>query len=79
MCLSSETRAWGVINCREGGRLSGAVILQMIPASNVEAGNGSMKRHMYQAPARLGCILPERSARGGGQWGFCSQSAKDPL
>ena len=61
MCLSSETRAWGVINCGEGGRLSGAVILQMIPASNVEAGNGSMKRHTYTAPARLGHILLERS------------------
>ena len=62
MCLSSETRAWGVINCGEGGRLSGAVILQMIPASNVEAGNGSMKRHTYTAPARLGHILLERNA-----------------
>lgn len=44
MCLSSETRAWGVINCGEGGRLSGAVILQMIPDSNVEASNSYSKR-----------------------------------
>lgn len=69
MCLSSETRAWGVINCGEGGRLSGAVILQMIPASNVEAGNGSMKRHTYTAPARLGHILLERNAWVGGAVG----------
>ena len=79
MCLSSETRTWGVINCREGGRLSGAVILQMIPASNVEAGNGSMKRHMYLAPARLGCILPERSARGRGAVGVLLTVCKGPF
>lgn len=76
MCLSSETRAWGVINCREGGRLSGAVILQMIPASNVEAGNGSMKRHTYTAPARLGHILPERNAGVGGAVGGLPTACK---
>lgn len=48
MCLSSETFAWGVINCREGVRISGAVILHTIPARNVEASNSYRKRHTYK-------------------------------
>lgn len=65
MCLSSETLAWGVINCREGVRISGAVILQMIPTSNVEASNGYMKRHTYQRLTQLGLIPPEQNEGAG--------------
>lgn len=65
MCLSSETLAWGVINCREGVRISGAVILQMIPTSNVEASTGYMKRHTYKLLTQPWQILPEQNERDG--------------
>lgn len=64
MCLSSETLAWGVINCGEGVRISGAVILQMIPTSNVEASKSYMKRHMYKPLTWLWLILPENDRDG---------------
>lgn len=67
MCLSSETLAWGVINCREGVRISGAVILQIIPTSNVEASNRyNEETHGETANAsRVGLILPEQNERAG--------------
>lgn len=66
MCLSSETLAWGVINCGEGVRISDAVSLQMIPASNVEASNSYTKTHAYKLPTWLWLILSERHEGGEG-------------
>ena len=65
MCLSSETLAWGVINCGEGVRISGAVILQMIPTSNVEASHSHTKRHTYKPLTWPWLILPEQNDRDG--------------